>query len=258
MNALVETIQHGDIREIRMARPPVNALDTALCRALIDALAVAIGDDVHGIVLSGGERVFSGGLDVPFLLSHGDDRAALLDSWNAFFGVARALAESRVPVAAAITGHAPAGGCVMALCCDYRVMARSADPARPFAIGLNETQVGLVAPDGIQQLMRRVIGPHRAELLLVSGALVPAERAFEIGLVDELAEAGDVVPRAIAWLQSLLKLPRQPMQQTRMLARADVVEALQPENIQLERFIESWHSPDTQSALQAMVARLKK
>lgn len=258
MNALVEIFQHGDIREIRMARPPVNALDTALCRALIDALAAAVGDDVHGIVLSGGERVFSGGLDVPFLLSHGDNRAALFDSWSAFFGVARALAESRVPVAAAITGHAPAGGCVMALCCDYRVMARSIDPAKPFAIGLNETQVGLIAPDGIQRLMRRAVGPHRAGLLLVTGALVPAERAFEIGMVDELADSADVVPRAIAWLQSLLKLPRQPMLQTRMLARADVVEALQPENIQLERFIESWHSADTQAALQAMVARLKK
>ncbi len=258
MNALVETIEHGDIREIRMARPPVNALDTALCRALIDALAVAASDDVRGIVLSGGERVFCGGLDVPFLVSLGDDRAALLDCWNAFFGVARALAGSRVPVAAAITGHAPAGGCVMALCCDYRVMARSDDPAKPFVIGLNETQVGLVAPEGIQQLMRRVIGPHRAERLLVAGALVPSEQAFDIGLVDELAGAGETTPRAIAWLQSLLNLPRQPMLQTRTLARADVVDALQPENIRLERFIEDWYSADTQAALQAMMARLKK
>lgn len=258
MNALVETVEHGDIREIRMARPPVNALDTALCRALIDALAAAASDDVRGIVLSGGERVFSGGLDVPFLVSLGDDRAALLDCWNAFFGVARALAGSRVPVAAAITGHAPAGGCVMALCCDYRVMARSDDPAKPFVIGLNETQVGLVAPEGIQQLMRRVIGPHRAERLLVAGALVPSRHAFEIGLVDELADAGEAAPRAIAWLQSLLNLPRQPMLQTRTLARTDVVEALQPENIRLERFIEDWYSADTQTALQAMVARLKK
>lgn len=258
MNALVETFQHGDIREIRMARPPVNALDTALCRALIDALAAATSDDVRGIVLSGGERVFSGGMDVPFLISLGDDRAALLDCWNAFFGVARALAGSRVPVAAAITGHAPAGGCVMALCCDYRVMARSDDPAKPFLIGLNETQVGLVAPDGIQQLMRRVIGLHRAERLLVAGALIPAEHAFEIGLVDELADSGEAAARARAWLQSLLNLPRQPMLQTRMLARADVVEALQPGNIRLDRFVDGWYSPDAQAALQAMVARLKK
>ena len=258
MSALVETVQHGDIREIRMARPPVNALDNGLCRALIDALAAAIGDDVHGIVLSGSERVFSGGMDVPFLMSHGGNRAALLDSWNAFFGVVRALAASRVPVVAALTGHAPAGGCVLALCCDYRVMARSSDPERPFALGLNETQVGLVAPEGIQRLLRRVVGPHRAERLLVAGAMVPAERAFEIGLVDELAAAAEVVPRAVAWLQSLLQLPRQPMLQTRALARAEIIEAVAPENIQLERFVDNWHAPDTQAALQAVLARLKK
>jgi enoyl-CoA hydratase/carnithine racemase len=254
----VETIEHGDIREIRMARPPVNALDTDLCRALIAAIDKAQGDGVRGIVLSGGERVFSAGLDVPHLLSHGDHRAALEDSWHAFFGVARSLAESRVPVAAAIGGHSPAGGCVLALCCDYRVMARSVDPAKPFAIGLNETQVGLVAPEGIQRLLRRVVGAHRAERLLVAGELLPAERAFEIGMIDELADAADVVPRAIAWLQSLLKLPQAPVLQTRAIARADVASALHNENIRLDRFVEAWYAPDTQAALQAMVARLKK
>ena len=259
MNALVETFQHGDIREIRMARPPVNALDTALCRALIDALAAATSDDVRGIVLSGGERVFSGGMDVPFLISLGDDRAALLDCWNAFFGVARALAGSRVPVAAAITGHAPAGGCVLALCCDYRVMARSADPAKPHVIGLNEVQVGLVAPEGIQRLMRRVIGPHRAGVLLAGGQLVSAERALEIGLVDELADdAAQVVALSIGWLQTQLAMPRQPMLQTRAIARADLHEAMQPEHIQLERFVEAWFSADTQATLQALAARLGK
>ena len=174
MTTLIEVINHGSIRELRLARPPVNALDTELCRALIAAVTLAMTDDVHGIVLSGSERVFSAGLDVPHLLSHGEDRHAVLDSWQAFFGIARTLAESRIPVVAALTGHSPAGGCVLALCCDYRIMARSPDPARPFAIGLNETQVGLVAPEGIQQLLRRVVGIHRAERLLVSGELVPA------------------------------------------------------------------------------------
>lgn len=258
MTALVETTEYGDIREVRLARPPVNALNTELCRALIAALHTAIADGVRGIVLSGNEKVFSAGLDVPHLLSHGDDRDALMDSWHAFFGVARALAESRVPVVAALTGHAPAGGCVMALCCDYRIMARSADPARPFALGLNETQVGLVAPEGIQQLLRRVVGIYRAERLLVAGELVPADRALEIGLVDELVAHQDVVPRAVAWLQQLLKLPHHPMLQTRAIARADLVAALHADNIQLERFIEGWYSPDTQQALQALVAKLGK
>lgn len=258
MTGLIETIDHGDIREIRLARPPVNALNTELCRALIDAVNDAMGDGVRGIVLAGNPRIFSAGMDVPYLLSLGHDRKALLDAWQAFFGAARTLAESRVPVVAALTGHAPAGGCVLALCCDYRVMARSMDPARPFAIGLNETAVGLVVPEGIQQLMRRVVGPYRAERLLVAGAMVPAEQALQIGLVDELAEQPDVSARAVAWLQELLRLPHQPMLQTRALARRDVVQALDPGVIQLERFVDAWHAPDTQAALHALVDKLKK
>lgn len=258
MSALVETFEHGSIREIRLARPPVNALDTDLCRALIVALDAAVAEGVRGVVLSGNEKVFSAGLDVPHLMSHGDDRAALQDSWSAFFGATRTLAELRVPVVAALTGHSPAGGCVLALCCDYRIMARNPDPARPFAIGLNETQVGLVAPEGIQQLMRRVVGVYRAERLLVAGEMVPAERALEIGLVDELVAPADVVPRAIGWLQQLLKLPAHPMLQTRAIARADLVAALHADNIRMDRFIEGWYSPDTQAALQALVAKLKK
>jgi enoyl-CoA hydratase/carnithine racemase len=184
MSDLLQILDEGPIRTLRLARPPVNALNPELCRELIEALAAAHADDVHGLVLAGAPGIFTGGLDVPYLMSLGDDRGALLDAWHAFFGAA-SLAESRIPVAAALTGHSPAGGCVLALCCDYRVMARSTDPAKPFAIGLNEVQVGLVAPEGIQRLMRRAVGPHRAERLLVAGEMVPAERAVEIGLVDD-------------------------------------------------------------------------
>lgn len=254
----LDILDHGPIREIRLARPPVNALDTALCRALAAAIAQAQADATHAIVLSGGERIFSGGLDVPHLLAHGADRAALLDSWRAFFEAARALADSAIPVVAALTGHAPAGGCVLALCCDYRVMARSPDPARPHAVGLNEVQVGLIAPEGIQRLLRRVVGAHRAERLLVAGEMVPAERAAQIGLVDELVDGERVVARALAWLQALSRLPRGPMLATRAVARADLREALAPQHIQLEGFVEAWYAPDAQAALQALVERLRK
>jgi enoyl-CoA hydratase/carnithine racemase len=255
---LIETRDVGAIRCIRMARPPVNALNPELCRALIAALETAYSDGVLGVVLAGNPKIFSAGLDVPYLLSLGDDRRALLEAWQAFFGVARLLAESRMPVAAAITGHSPAGGCVLALCCDYRVMARSVDPVKPLAIGLNETQVGLVVPEGVQKLMRRVVGRYRTERLLVSGEMIPAERAFELGLVDELADGEQVEARAIAWLQGLLKLPHHPMLQTRALAREDVVEAMSPESIDVEAFVDGWWEPDTQAALKALVAKLGK
>ena len=251
--AHVERIVHGAIHELRLARPPVNALDPVLCTTLADAIGEAIADGAQGLVLAGGPKVFSAGLDVPHLVSLGDDRVALTSAWKAFFGAARALAESPVPVVAAIAGHAPAGGCVLALCCDYRVMASG-----PYRIGLNETQVGLVAPDGIQHLLRRVVGPYRAERLLVAGELVDADGALALGLVDELADVDGVAVRARAWLEDLLALPRQPMLETRALARADLVAALAPERIRLDHFVAGWYSDDTQAALHALVARLGK
>lgn len=249
---MIERSQHDGIHELRLARPPVNALDPHLCRSLREAVAEAIEAGAHGIVLSGGPGPFSAGLDVPHLV--GLDAVALRDAWAGFIDAARALAQSPVPVVAAINGHAPAGGCVLALCCDYRVMARG-----PFRIGLNEVQVGLVAPDAIQHLMRRLVGPYRAERLLMAGALVEAEQAQAIGLVDELAEPEQVAARARAWLQELLALPSAPMLATRRLARADLVAALAGfSEAELAGFIDGWYSPDCQAALAALVARLGK
>ena len=251
--SLVVTQRYGDIVEVRLARPQVNALNPALCHDLASALSMAVKEGARGIVLAGGPNVFSAGLDVPHLLSLGDDRHALTLAWEVFFDAAMVLATCPVPVVAAIAGHAPAGGCVLALCCDYRVMASG-----PFRIGLNETQVGLVAPEGIQRLMRRVVGPYRAERLLVAGEMVESEQAMRYGLVDELVEIDEVAPRARAWLEQLLALPSQAMLQTRAVARADMIEALQPRNIGLDRFISAWYDTGTQAALHALIAKLGK
>ncbi len=255
----VETIHHdGEITEIKLARAPVNALDPALCRDLRQSLAAALAGGAQGVVLSGGPNVFSAGLDVPYLLSLGEDRDALTAAWRGFFDTAIALADCRVPVVAAIAGHAPAGGCVLALCCDYRVMTAGPDADKPFRIGLNETQVGLVAPEGIQLMLRRVVGAHRAERMLVAGEMIDAERACQLGLIDELVDIDRVTQRACAWLEPLLAQPREAMLSTRSIARTDLVAALQPEQIQLNRFIDAWFAPHTQAALRALVARLGK
>ena len=256
--SMIETTVHGAIHQIRLARPPVNALDPALCDGIAGAVRGAIAAGAQGLVLAGGQKVFSAGLDVPYLLSLGDDQAALTDAWTRFFRAAQALAESPVPVVAAMAGHAPAGGCVLALCCDYRIMARSDDPDRPFRIGLNETQVGLVAPDGIQALMARAVGPHRAERLLVAGAMVDSEEALRIGLVDELAAMDVVEARAVRWLDALLQLPREPMLATRAIARNAILGMLAPERVDLPAFVARWTRPDTQAGLRAMLARIGK
>ncbi|HAI59585.1 MAG TPA: enoyl-CoA hydratase/isomerase family protein [Xanthomonadaceae bacterium] len=249
---MLERITHGQLLEIRLARPPVNALDPALLTALTEAFAPAQLRGIDGVVLSGGPKVFSGGLDVPYLLTL--DRAGITAAWSGFFAAARAIAHCPVPVAAAIGGHSPAGGCVLALCCDYRVMARGA-----YRIGLNETQVGLVVPAAIQVLMRRVVGPHRAERLMVAGAMIESDAALRIGLVDELADIEHVPARALDWLGTLASLPREPLLTTRSIARADLHAALAGfSDSDLAGFIDGWFNAGTQEALRALMAKIGK
>jgi enoyl-CoA hydratase/carnithine racemase len=138
-------------------------------------------------------------------------------------------------------------------------MTRSPDPNRPYLIGLNEVQVGLAVPESVQHLMRRTVGQRWSERLLLFGAMIPAEQALQIGLVDELADKAETTSRAIAWLEALSKLPRQPMLQTRTTMRADLIDALHPDNLRLEQaLLDTWYQTDTQTALHALAARLEK
>jgi enoyl-CoA hydratase/carnithine racemase len=249
---MIGIAQHGPVQEIKLQRPPVNALNDELLEALEAAVLAAPSSGARAIVISGGEKAFSGGLDVPYLM--GLDRNGLKRCWSRFFAASRAIAASPIPTAAAIGGHNPAGGCVLALCCDYRVMARG-----PFRMGLNETQVGLAVPDAIQYLLRRVCGAHKAERLVVAGAMPDAQACLELGMVDALADVDQVVTVAINWANELLALAPGPMLATRRIARAEVVAAMNSfGDAQLETFIEGWYSADTQAALDLVMQRLGK
>ena len=248
---MLDIIRHDPIYELRLARPPVNALDPALVRALRIAVEAAPDEGARAVVLSGAPGMFSAGLDVPALLQL--DRDAFRPFWNDFFGLCAALACSPIPVAAAITGHAPAGGAVLAIMCDYRVMARGA-----FRIGLNEVQVGLSVPECIQAALRRLVGAYRAERLMVAGAMLDAEHAHAMGLIDELVDTDFVVPRALAWLGEVLKLPPRAMSETRRLARADLAAVFaDPAVLPVEDFLDGWFAAEAQNVLQSLAAHLK-
>lgn len=249
---MLDILPHdGDIHEIRMARPPVNAMDTTLVNALREAVVQAPVNGARGIVISGAQGLFSAGVDVPALLQL--DRAGVQGFWNDFFAMCGAIAASPVPVVAAITGHSPAGGAVLSLFADYRVMAHGV-----YRIGLNEVQVGLSVPEPIQFAMRRIVGNYRAERLLVAGAMVDAETARTIGLVDELAAVEQVVMRSVLWLTELLKSPPHAMLRTRAIARADLLEVWGDTNGLLDAgFIDDFFAQETQATLHALVAKLK-
>jgi Delta3-Delta2-enoyl-CoA isomerase len=258
---MLETHDHGPppdrIRELRLARPPVNALSPELVAALRRAVEAAPGDGVAALVLSGRPGMFSAGLDVPRLLTL--DRPAIAAFLAEFFALLAALARSPVPIAAALTGHSPAGGAVLALFCDHRVMAE-ADPDRPdkpYLIGLNEVAVGLPVPAVLFTALARLVGAHGAERLAVRGTLLDSPEALRAGLVDELAPAAEVTARALAWCRELLALPRRAMLDSRAVARADLAAAFAGVDAVVASWSELWFGAETQEAMRALVARLQ-
>lgn len=249
---MLNTIDHGNVRELQLARPPVNALDPELVDTLTKAVAEA-ATAAGAIVISGREGLFSAGLDVPALLAL--DRAGMTGFWGSFFRLLETVARSPVPVAAAITGHSPAGGAVLSLYCDYRVMTRG-----EYRIGLNETRVGLVVPPVIRVALERLTGPHRAERLVVAGDLIGPNDALACGMVDALADSPQAaVSDAVRWCEGLLALPAHAMLGNRALARAALhrhFDHLGEDDV--AAFVDGWFQADTQRTLKALVEQLQK
>lgn len=252
LNRMIEIQQHqNDVLELRLARPPVNALNPALVSRLREAVSGARDEGAQALVISGSPGLFSAGLDVPELLEL--DKAGMRAFWQEFFGLLEAIARSEIPVVAALTGHSPAGGTVLALFADYRVQADG-----NFQLGLNEVQVGLVVPPVIQRALARLIGVYPAERHLVLGQMISVAEALKIGLVDELAEPSRVVPRAVEWCRTHLELPRHAMQGMRRLCRADLVALFDdPAGLDLDSFERGWFAEETRATLEALVARIK-
>lgn len=249
---MLETIDHGPIRELRLARPPANAINPELAEIFIEALKDA-SSSCEAIVISGRPGMFTAGLDVPELIQY--DRDQMMQAWLQFLKMLETVARLPVPSAFAITGHAPAGGIVLALFGDYRIMPRG-----DFITGLNEVQVGLVVSPVIYKALERAVGPRTAEKILVAGKILKSQQALEINLVDELADdPDDVVRRAVNWCEQMLALPRLAMTTARDLARSDLVRLFDDDsNLDVDPFVDIWFSESTQAALRSLVKRLQK
>ena len=250
---MIEQRSHAEgILELRLSRPPVNALDPAMVEHLGQAFDEAIGGDARALIISGSPGMFSAGLDVPELLKL--DQQGMKKFWQSFFGMLGRIARSDIPIVAALTGHSPAGGTVIALFADYRIQAEG-----EFRMGLNEGQVGLVVPPVIHQALVRLIGPYSAERHLVGGQMIPVTDALDVGLVDEIVAPDQVIDRAVDWCRALLALPAQAMAETRRLCRRDLADLFSdPGALDIDSFVNGWFADSTQATLRALVERLGK
>lgn len=249
---MLNIIDHGPVREIRLDRPPVNALNPELVDQITAELNRAAAES-EAVILSGREGMFSAGLDVPALLQL--DRNAMGAFWNSFIGLLETVARMPIPTVAALTGHSPAGGAVISLFCDYRVMTDGR-----YKVGLNETQVGLMLPASIHGALVRLVGAHTAERLIVSGALMSPEQALMAGFIDAVAEDHEAtMQEALNWCQAHLALPRHAMLGNRKRMRASLTSLFDGDGVEAEQeFIGAWFSDDTQATLKALVASLGK
>ena len=171
-----------------MNRLPVNSLNLEMFQAIINAVdTLEATPDIDGaIVTTTSPSVFCAGLDLSEL--HNPDEKRLREFWSTFQNCFIRMYGSKVTTAAAITGHAPAGGTLIAMCCDYRAM-HAGD--KRYTIGLNETTFGLAAPGWLAGLMVSTIGQRKAERALLPGTLFSANEALEIGLIDDVASTAE-------------------------------------------------------------------
>jgi len=241
---------HDAVAEIRMDRPPANALNRELVEKLLAALETARMDGARAIVLTGRPGMFSGGLDVPELLALG--RRQVEAFWSLFFVLTRQLAASPVPVLAAISGHAPAGGAVLALQCDYRIGVTG-----KFRLGLNEVQVGLPVPSTVLLALEQVVGPRVARRMATRGEMLSMDEALAVGLLDELVAPEELLARALTHANELLALPPVAMNTTRLATKARLLEAMNSSG-DAAAATGWWFSSETQTEMRKLVARLTK
>ena len=249
---MLEEFQHGAVREIRLARPPANALNLELVGQLTKRLQAAVSDGARAVVLSGQPGMFSGGLDVPILITL--DWNELKRFMRSVLALQEQLAAQPIPVVAAITGHCAAAACVVAAFCDHRIMAEGR-----YKIGLNEVAVGLPPGRVAYQAFRRLVGARVADHLVVRGEFVTPEEALRIGLVDQVTALEQVIPEAIACAQTYAVLPQQALTETRRAARDDLVKLVEGGmRDDSEELHKRWFTPEAQAGLHALAAKLSK
>ena len=186
--AVTTTLRDG-IAVVTFDNPPVNGLGLDVRRGLAEALDAANADDaIHGVVVTGGGRFFSGGADIKEFNTPRAEQAPNLHD------VIAAVESSAKPVCAAINGTALGGGLELALAAHYRVARRGTE------VGLPEVKIGILPGAGGTQRLPRAVGLETALNMIVSGVPVAAERLDGSGLFDALVE-GDAVEAAVALLR---------------------------------------------------------
>jgi enoyl-CoA hydratase len=237
---------------LRLNRPPVNALDAETLDELSDRLDAAVSEDVKAVVLTGTGNVFSAGADLYRVLEGGPEYvnagiASLSRAFETLFVFPR-------PVIAAVNGHALAGGCILTCACDYRIMSETAG-----AIGAVELRAGVPFPAWALEVLRYAVNnEHVQEVVYTARSYVPAD-ALSKGLIDEVTEPSELLPRAFAMATELAAVPPVTFGLMKRALRKPAVEAATREAAATDEEIKAaWRSEEVHDTIRALLASLAR
>lgn len=230
---------------LKLNRGITNAINLQLVTKLTESLMQMKQDsDVHSIVLvSSNEKFFSIGFDIPqlFELTKEDFRVF----YRSFNKLCMDLYTFPKPTIAAITGHAIAGGCILAICCDYRFISKGRK-----LMGLNEIKLGVPVPYPADCILRQIVGTQKARELLNTGEFYQPEELIQMGMVDKVLSLKQVLPGSIKKAKLLGTMPRKAFM-LRKRNRVQTVEAQILNNLVEKEhfFIECWYADGARERL---------
>lgn len=251
MNFVTVTVDQR-ISHIYLDRGKSNALDQQMIEELRQTIIEARENPaIEGIILHGKADFFSAGLDLVALYEYNEDEVRRF--WHTFLDFVRTLVSFDKPAVAAISGHSPAGGCVVAICCDYRIMAQG-----DYIIGLNEIPVGLIVPESIFQLYGFWLGQARAYRYLLEGKLLNPRDALEAGLVDEVVDIKSIRTTAERQIGKYTQYEQNAWRQSKRHLRRSLIAQFEADQTDaIEALLKRWWSPATRTILKTIIDNLK-
>ncbi|HKP88296.1 MAG TPA: enoyl-CoA hydratase/isomerase family protein [Blastocatellia bacterium] len=249
----IKSESNEDLLIVTMSRGKANALNSAMVDELSAAIKEAAGNEaVRGVVLASDRaRFFSGGFDVTEVFEY--DRETMTDFFGRFIDLYEGMLRLPKPIVAAVSGHAFAGGAVLALACDNRVMAEG-----EFGFALNEINVGLALPRGMVRMAISAVGVSKARLLVLEGKTLKPAEALVCGLASELARPEAVLELATEQARKLAEKP--PLTFAAIKRSFNEVTGLLPASSDrqyLGEFIDHWFSPESKRHRQALIESLR-
>jgi enoyl-CoA hydratase len=245
---MIERSQHEGICTLRLAHGKAGALDVELLDALLGELDGA-AEDVRALILTGTGAIFSAGVDLFRLTEGGADYVRrFLPLLSRFV---RTLFAFPRPVVAAANGHAIAGGCVIVLAADVRLMAEGAG-----RIGMPELLVGVPFPAAPLEVVRFAVPQGQVQSLLYTGRTLPPREALAAGLVDEVVAPEDLLARAQEVARQLARIPPPVYRLTKQSLRVPALERIERAGAALDQAaLEVWSAAETHAQVREYLRR---